>query len=327
MIRRSVVSGTGSCLPQRKVSNAGLVEEKGIDSSDGWITQRTGIRCRHVAEECLLTSDLALMAAQRALAAAGMEAGQIDLIILATTTPDHTFPATAVRVQAALGLTHGVAFDVQAVCAGFLYALTLADTMIRSGQAKHALVIGAETMTRLLDWSDRSTCVLFGDGAGAVVLSLSEGGEGTSADRGVLATRLRSDGRHYDLLRVDGGPSSTGTTGYIRMQGPEVFRIAVSCLSEILVEILESSLVSIEDIDWLVPHQANKRIIEAVAKRLGISIDKIILTLENHGNTSAASIPLALDVAVADGRIERGQLIALEAIGGGFAWGAGLIRW
>lgn len=319
---RSVIIGTGSHLPRRAVSNDEL--SKTVDTTDEWIVERTGIRNRHIAGDDETTSSLATEAARKAIAAAGIEAGSIDLIVLATATPDQTFPATATIVQDALGCNGGIAFDVAAVCSGFLYAVGVADAMIRAGSAKRALVIGAETFSRILDWEDRATCVLFGDGAGAIVL---EGREETGdKPRGVLATRLHADGAHNQLLYVDGGPSTTGTVGHLRMKGREVFKHAVINLSSVLGEVLgEAGLVN-EDIDWLVPHQANARILDATAKKLGIPKDKVVITVDRHANTSAASVPLALDTAIADGRIKPGDLVMLEAMGGGFTWGASLIR-
>lgn len=319
---RSVIIGTGSHLPRRAVSNDEL--SKTVDTTDEWIVERTGIRNRHIAGDDETTSSLATEAARKAIAAAGIEAGSIDLIVLATATPDQTFPATATIVQDALGCNGGIAFDVAAVCSGFLYAVGIADAMIRAGSAKRALVIGAETFSRILDWEDRATCVLFGDGAGAIVL---EGREETGdKPRGVLATRLHADGAHNQLLYVDGGPSTTGTVGHLRMKGREVFKHAVINLSSVLGEVLgEAGLVN-EDIDWLVPHQANARILDATAKKLGIPKDKVVITVDRHANTSAASVPLALDTAIADGRIKPGDLVMLEAMGGGFTWGASLIR-
>lgn len=321
---RSVVAGCGSYLPERILTNADLA--KMVDTSDDWIIERTGIRQRHIAADGEKTSDLALKAAQAALAHAGMTADEIDLIVLATATPDETFPATACRVQAGLGMTRGFAFDVQAVCSGFVYALATADNFIKAGQAKAALVIGAETFSRILDWTDRTTCVLFADGAGALVLRAEEG-EGSNADRGVLTTHLHSDGRHHDLLYVDGGPSSTQTTGHLRMLGKEVFRHAVVNLADVVKETLDAVGMPSSEIDWLVPHQANKRIIDGTARKLGLSTDRVVLTVDRHGNTSAASVPLALAEAVADGRIKQGQVVLLEAMGGGFTWGSALVRW
>ncbi len=324
MVRRSVVAGCGSYLPDQVLTNHELAQR--VDTSDEWIVQRTGITQRHIAAEGEKTSDLALAASRRALAAAGMGADEVDLIVLATATPDETFPSTATRVQAALGMTRGAAFDVQAVCSGFVYALNIADNFLRLGQAQTALVIGAETFSRILDWNDRTTCVLFGDGAGAVVLR-AEDGTGGSSDRGVLSNCIHSDGRQHDLLYVDGGPSSTGTVGYLRMEGQEVFKHAVRHLSTVIDEALELAGLGSEDVDWLVPHQANKRIIASTARKLGLPEEKIVMTIERHANTSAASIPLALSVAVDDGRVRRGDLVVLEAMGGGFTWGASVVRW
>ena len=316
--------GTGSALPRRVVTNAELSER--VDTSDEWITARTGIRQRHVAEPDETTATLATAAARAALADAGIEASTIGLIVLATATPDNTFPATATKVQAALGCNGCVAFDVAAVCSGFLYALSVADSLLRTGMASRALVIGAETFSRILDWEDRTTCVLFGDGAGAVVLE-APSGEASAADApGIIATRLHADGAHHDLLYVDGGPSTTQTTGHVRMKGPEVFRRAVVNLAEVLREVLEEAGLVADDIDWVVPHQANARILDATARKLGIAADKVIVTVQDHANTSAASVPLALDVARKDGRIRPGDLVMLEAMGGGFTWGASLIR-
>jgi 3-oxoacyl-[acyl-carrier-protein] synthase-3 len=319
---RSVVLGCGSYLPQRVLTNAELATR--IDTSDEWIVQRTGIRQRHIAAEGEFTSHLAINAARAALADAGVDAQSIDLIVLATSTPDNTFPATAVAVQAALGIHHGAAFDLQAVCTGFVYALATADNFLRLGTYKRALVIGAETFSRILDWNDRGTCVLFGDGAGAVVL---EAQPGTSSDRGVLTTHLRSDGRHKAKLYVDGGPSATQTVGHLRMEGREVFKHAVGMITDVIVDAFKATGASAEDIDWFVPHQANKRIIDASAHKLHIAPQKVVLTVDLHGNTSAASIPLALSVAVKDGRIKKGDLVLLEAMGGGFTWGSALVRW
>jgi 3-oxoacyl-[acyl-carrier-protein] synthase-3 len=321
---RTVVRGIGSYLPEKRVTNQDLV--KIIDTSDEWIVQRTGIRARHIAADGEKTSDLATMAARRALEAAELEPSAIDLIILATSTPDNTFPATATTVQANLGITGGAAFDVQAVCTGFVYGLTIADTFLRSGSVKHALVIGAETYSRILDWSDRTTCVLFGDGAGAAVVEATMG-EGSIQDRGVLASRLRSDGRHKSKLFVDGGPSTNGLAGKLRMDGKEVFKLAVGMVPQIIHDTLDDVGLPFEAIDWFVPHQANRRIIDATAEKLGIPSSKVVLTVDQHANTSAASIPLALDVAVKDGRIKVGDMVLLEAMGGGFTWGATLIRW
>ncbi|MCW2309970.1 3-oxoacyl-[acyl-carrier-protein] synthase-3 [Rhodobium gokarnense] len=322
-LRRSIVKGCGSYLPEKALTNDDLA--KFVDTSDEWITQRTGIKERHIAAEGEWTSDLAHIAARRALEHAGMAPEEIDLIVLATSTPDNTFPAAAVSVQAKLGITEGFAFDVQAVCSGFVYALATADAYIRSGMSTRALVIGAETFSRILDWEDRTTCVLFGDGAGALVL---EAAEGDAADgRGVLSSQLRSDGRHKEKLYVDGGPSSTGTVGHVRMEGREVFRHAVGMIADVIEAVLAAENVTAEDLDWFVPHQANRRIIDASAKKLHIAPEKVVTTVEGHGNTSAASIPLALDVAVRDGRIKQGDLVLLEAMGGGFTWGASLVRW
>ena len=324
MIRRSVVLGCGSYLPKTILKNDELA--KRIDTSDEWIVKRTGIKQRHIAAEGEKTSDLALASALEALKEAGLEASAIDLVIVATTTPDNTFPATAVKVQALLGITHGFAFDVQAVCSGFVYALAVADNFIRLGQVKNALVIGAETFSRLLDWTDRGTCVLFGDGAGAIVLG-SEEGKGDKTDRGVLSTHLHSDGRHYDLLYAEGGPGSTGKIGHVKMEGQEVFRHAVVHLSEVVDEALAANHLKPEEIDWLVPHQANQRIIEGTAKKLNMPHDRVVLTIAEHANTSAASIPLALAAAAKDGRLKPGQIVLLDAMGGGFTWGAAVIRW
>jgi 3-oxoacyl-[acyl-carrier-protein] synthase-3 len=323
-IIRSVVTGCGSYLPERRVTNDDL--SKTVDTTDEWIVERTGIHARHIAADGELTSDLALNAAKNAIKDAGIDAQEIDMIVMGTTTPDNTFPATAVTVQKALGLHHGFAFDVQAVCSGFVYALTVADSLIRTGQSKTCLVIGAETFSRLLDWEDRTTCVLFGDGAGAVVLKASEG-EGTNADRGVLTAHLHSDGNHKEKLYVDGGPSSTGTVGHVRMEGREVFRHAVVNIAETIKEALAATDLTVDDIDWFVPHQANKRILDGTAKRIGLPPEKVVMTVGEHGNTSAASVPLALDTAVKDGRIKKGDLVLLEAMGGGFTWGSVLLRW
>ena len=316
---RSVITGTGSALPVRRVSNAELAET--VDTTDDWIVERTGIRFRHLAGDGETTATLATGAARAALAAAGLDASAIDLIVLATATPDQTFPATATKVQAALGINDCVAFDVAAVCSGFLYALHVADSLIRTGAARRALVIGAETFSRILDWEDRTTCVLFGDGAGAIVLEGQEGG-----DRGILYSRLHADGRHNELLYVDGGPSTTGTVGKLRMKGREVFRHAVVNLAAVMEEVLASANLTPGDVDWVVPHQANARILDATARKLGLPGEKVIMTVDQHANTSAASVPLALDVAVRDGRIQRGDLLVLEAMGGGFTWGAALVR-
>ncbi|MBB3974321.1 beta-ketoacyl-ACP synthase 3 [Hansschlegelia beijingensis] len=321
---RSVVKGCGSYLPAEILTNDDLA--KTVDTSDEWIVQRTGIRSRHIAAPGEMTSDLATAAAKAALADAGLDASDIDLIVLGTSTPDNTFPATATSVQAALGITNGFAFDVQAVCSGFVYSLAIADKFLTSGQHRRALVIGAETFSRILDWTDRTTCVLFGDGAGAVVLEAVEQA-GTSEDRGVLTTHLRSDGRHKAKLFVDGGPSSTGTTGHVRMEGREVFRHAVGMITDVIHDAFEATGESAETIDWFVPHQANRRIIDASAQKLGIAPEKVVVTVDHHGNTSAASIPLALAEARADGRIAEGDLVLLEAMGGGFTWGSALLRW
>lgn len=319
MTRRAAIIGTGSALPKRIVTNSELAET--VETSDEWIVERTGIRARHIAGPDETTATLATEAAQKALEAAGIDAGQIDLIVLATATPDQTFPATATKVQAALGIDDCVAFDVQAVCSGFLYAISVAESMVRGGGANRAIVIGAETFSRILDWEDRNTCVLFGDGAGAVVLEAQDG------DRGILSTKLHADGRHNELLYVDGGPSTTGTVGKVRMKGREVFRHAVVNLANVLGETLGAAGLSADAIDWLVPHQANARILDATAKKLGLSPDKVVVTVDRHANTSAASVPLALDVAVRDGRIQRGDIVVLEAMGGGFTWGAAAVRW
>ena len=320
MSRRSAVLGVGSALPRRRVTNAEL--EAQIDTSDQWIVERTGIRSRYLAGEGETTATLATDAARKALAHAGVEASEIGLIVLATATPDQTFPSSATKVQAALGIDDCVAFDVHAVCTGFLYALTVADSMLRSGSAEKALVIGAETFSRILDWEDRGTCVLFGDGAGALVLGAEEG-----SDRGILATKLHADGRHNDLLFVDGGPSTTGTVGKLRMKGREVFRHAVVNLAGVLTEVLGEAGLGADEVDWVVPHQANARILEATARKLGLPSAKVIVTVDEHANTSAASVPLAFDVAIRDGRIKRGDLIVLEAMGGGFTWGAAALRY
>jgi 3-oxoacyl-[acyl-carrier-protein] synthase III len=315
---RAVIKGTGSALPRNRVSNAELAAR--VDTSDEWITERTGIKFRHIAESDETTATLATDASRKALAAAGMTADDIDLIIVATATPDQTFPASATIVQHALGCNGGVAFDVAAVCSGFLYAFSVAESMIRAGSAKIALVIGSETFSRILDWEDRATCVLFGDGAGAVVLS------GEVGIHGALATRLHADGKHNELLYVDGGPSTTGTVGKLRMKGREVFRHAVTNLANVMTETLEAADIAPEDVDWVVPHQANARIIDATAKKLGLDPNKVVLTVDQHANTSAASVPLALDVAVRDGRIKQGDIVVLEAMGGGFTWGASVVR-
>ena len=321
MTLRSVLIGTGSALPVRAVSNAELAET--VDTSDDWIVERTGIRNRHIAGKGETTSTLATEAARRALTAAGLEPSDIGLIVLATATPDQTFPASATQVQHALGCNGGVAFDVAAVCSGFLYALGVADSLLRTGMSKRALVIGAETFSRILDWEDRTTCVLFGDGAGAVVLEAREVAEDGP---GILLTRLHADGAHNGLLYVDGGPSTTGTVGHVRMKGPEVFRHAVVNLAQVLREVLAELDLTPADIDWVVPHQANQRILDATARKLGLPPEKVIVTVDRHANTSAASVPLALDTAVRDGRIKPGDLVMLEAMGGGFTWGASLLR-
>jgi 3-oxoacyl-[acyl-carrier-protein] synthase-3 len=322
---RSVILGTGSALPARRVSNAELAES--VDTSDEWITERTGIKFRHIAAPEETTSTLAIGAARAALDAAGLTGLDIDLIVLATATPDHTFPATATKVQAAIGMTGGIAFDVAAVCSGFLYALSVADSMLRTGMARKALVIGAETFSRILDWEDRGTCVLFGDGAGAIVLGLETAAAGDTAARGILTTELHSDGRHHDLLYVDGGPSTTGTVGKVRMKGREVFRHAVVNLAEVMEQVLHRLGLTSADIDWVVPHQANARILDATARKLNLPPEKVVVTVDQHANTSAASVPLALDTAVRDGRIQRGDLLVLEAMGGGLTWGAAVIRY
>ena len=320
MTRRAILAGTGSALPRTRVSNAELARR--VDTSDEWIVERTGIRFRHIAEPDETTATLGADAAKQALAAAGLEPSDIGLIIVATATPDNTFPASATKVQALLGVPDCIAFDVAAVCSGFLYAVSVADSMLRTGAAKHALVIGSETFSRILDWEDRTTCVLFGDGAGAIVLSAEE----VADDRGILATRLHAEGKYADMLYVDGGPSTTGTVGHVRMQGREVFRHAVTNLASVLGEVMGDVGLSAADIDWVVPHQANKRIIDATAKKLGLPAERVVLTVDQHANTSAASVPLALDLAVRDGRIKRGDLVVLEAMGGGFTWGAAVLR-
>jgi 3-oxoacyl-[acyl-carrier-protein] synthase-3 len=320
---RSVVLGCGSYLPQQILTNAELAAR--IDTSDEWIVQRTGIRQRHIAAEGEFTSHLAINAARAALADAGIDAQSIDLIVLGTSTPDNTFPATAVSIQASLGITHGAAFDLQAVCSGFVYGLSVADALLRSGQFKRALLIGAETFSRILDWTDRTTCVLFGDGAGAVVLEAQEQ-SGKVTDRGVLTTHLRSDGRHKNKLYVDGGPSSTQTVGHLRMEGKEVFRHAVAMITDVVEDAFKATGYSAKDIDWFVPHQANKRIIDGSVHKLGIDPAKVVITVDKHGNTSAASIPLALCAGIADGRVKPGDLVMFEAMGGGFTWGAALVR-
>ncbi|MCC0013027.1 MAG: ketoacyl-ACP synthase III [Rhodobiaceae bacterium] len=320
---RSVVRGTGSYLPARVLTNAAM--ESMVATSDAWIRQRTGIGARHIAAEGEYTSDLATAAAKAALESAGIDASEIDLIVLATATPDLTFPATAVTVQERLGIEQGFAFDLQAVCSGFVYALTNADALLKAGQAKKALVIGAETFSRILDWSDRTTCVLFGDGAGAVVLEAVE--ESEAGGRGLLSCDLRADGRFRDKLYVDGGPSTTQTAGHLRMEGREVFKQAVGLVHGVVERTLQKAGVTADDLDWFVPHQANRRIIDATARKFDWPEEKIVVTVEGHGNTSAASIPLALDVAVRDGRIKQGDLVLVEALGGGFTWGAALVRW
>jgi 3-oxoacyl-[acyl-carrier-protein] synthase III len=323
-VLRSVVLGCGSYLPTRILTNAELARM--VDTSDEWITQRTGIRARHIAADGETTSDMALKAARAALDAAGVDAQSIDLIVLATSTPDNTFPASAVAVQAGLGITQGAAFDLQAVCSGFVFALTTVDSLLKTAAFKRALVIGSETFSRILDWKDRGTCVLFGDGAGAMVIE-AQMQPGTREDRGILTSHLRSDGRHKGKLYVDGGPSSTMTVGHLRMEGRAVFKHAVAMVSDVIEDAFKATGYTAEDVDWFVPHQANKRIIDDTAKKLGLAPEKVVLTVDRHGNTSAASIPLALSVAVADGRIKRGDLVMLEAMGGGFTWGATLLRW
>jgi 3-oxoacyl-[acyl-carrier-protein] synthase-3 len=322
-MRRSVIRGVGSYLPARVVTNAELATR--IDTSDEWITQRTGIRQRHCAAEGETTSVLATRAAEAALAHAGCTAADIDLIVLATATPDYTFPSTATQVQFNLGITRGAAFDVAAVCSGFVFALATADKFVSTGAFNRALVIGAETFSRILDWNDRTTCVLFGDGAGAVVIEAGEG-KGDIADRGVLTSHLRSDGRHREKLYVDGGPSTTQTAGHLRMLGNQVFKHAVGMITDVIEDAFVATGLNAETIDWFVPHQANERIITASAEKLGIAMDKVVVTVDRHGNTSAASIPLALDTAVKDGRIRQGQTVLFEAMGGGFTWGSALVR-
>ena len=319
MSLRSVVAGTGSALPKRRVDNAELADK--VDTSDQWIVERTGIRSRYIAGEGETTASLATDAARKALEDAGIPASEIDLIVLATATPDQTFPSSATKVQAALGIDDCVAFDVHAVCTGFLYAVSVADALLRAGNGRAALVIGAETFSRILDWEDRTTCVLFGDGAGALVLQAEEG------ESGILATRLHADGRHNDLLFVDGGPSTTGTVGKLRMKGREVFRHAVVNLADVMGEVLGAAGLSADEVDWVVPHQANARILDATAKKLGLPSEKVVVTVDQHANTSAASVPLALDAAVRDGRIKRGDIVVLEAMGGGFTWGAAVLRY
>jgi 3-oxoacyl-[acyl-carrier-protein] synthase-3 len=323
-VRRSVVLGCGSYLPNQVLTNADLARK--VDTSDEWIVQRTGIHERRIAAPGEFTSHMAANAARAALAHAHLDAQAIDLIVLATSTPDNTFPSTATAVQAELGITQGAAFDLQAVCSGFVYALATADALLRSGTFSRALVIGSETFSRILDWTDRTTCVLFGDGAGAVVLEAQEESGGRD-DRGVLAVRLRSDGRHKSKLFVDGGPSSTGTVGHLRMEGKEVFRHAVAMITDVIEDVFKATGYRVDDIDWFIPHQANKRIIDGSAHKLGIAPAKVVTTVDRHGNTSAASIPLALADAVADRRIKRGDLLLLEAMGGGFTWAAALVRW
>ena len=323
MTLRSVVRGVGAYLPEKIVTNAELA--KTVDTTDEWIVERSGIKKRHIAADGQKTSDLAIAAVTKALAHAGMDGKDIDLFVVATATPDQTFPATAARVQAALGRPGVPSFDIQAVCSGFVYALAVADNFIKAGQAKTAVVVGAEIFSRILDWTDRTTCVLFGDGAGAVVFAAEEG-KGETSDRGVLSTHLHSDGRHHDMLYVDGGPSTTQTTGHVRMKGKEVFRHAVVNLADAVTEALAANKVSISDIDWLVPHQANKRILDSTAHKLGLDPAKVIVTVDQHANTSAASIPLALAAGVDDGRIKSGDLVILEAMGGGFTWGSALVR-
>ena len=321
---RSVVRGVGKSLPRRVLTNEELSRQ--VDTSDDWIVQRTGIRQRYIAGDDETTASLGEAAARAALKAANLSPGDIDLIVLATSTPNNTFPATAVEIQERLGMRHGFAFDMQAVCSGFVYAVSVADLHIRGGMAKRALVIGSETFSRILDWTDRTTCVLFGDGAGAIVLEAAEG-EGTTADRGIITSSLRSDGSHRDKLFVDGGPSTTGTVGHLRMEGREVFKHAVGMITDVVEATFEAAGITSGDLDWFVPHQANLRIIDASAKKLGIDPAKVVATVSQHGNTSAASVPLALSTAVDDGRIKQGDLVLLEAMGGGFTWGAVLIRW
>jgi len=323
-VLRSQVAGVGAYLPSRIVTNAELAQK--LDTSDDWIRERTGIRERRIAADGELTSDLSIAASQEALRAAGLNASAIDLIVLATATPDETFPATATTVQARLGITRGAAFDIQAVCSGFVYAIATADNFIKAGQAKNVLVIGAETFSRIIDWSDRTTAVLFGDGAGALVLTAAQG-QGTTKDRGVLSTHLFSDGRHHDLLYVDGGPSKTMTTGHLRMEGREVFRHAVANMADAIDLAIKTNGMSAADIDWFVPHQANQRILDATARKVGVHPSRVVSTVAQHANTSAASVPLALVAAVNDGRIKRENLVLLEAMGGGFTWGSALIRW
>ncbi|HYN00602.1 MAG TPA: beta-ketoacyl-ACP synthase III [Aestuariivirgaceae bacterium] len=322
--RRSVILGCGSYLPQKTLTNAELAQQ--VDTTDEWIVQRTGIRERRIAAADELTSDLAVLAAKAALETAGLSPQDIDLIVVATSTPDNTFPASAVSVQSALGIHHGAAFDLQAVCSGFVFGLATVDGLLQAGSFKRALLIGAETFSRIIDWQDRTTCVLFGDGAGAIVLEAQEL-TGSREDRGVLTTHLRSDGRHKNKLYVDGGPSSTGTVGHLRMEGKEVFKHAVAMITDVVTDAFTATGYTADDIDWFVPHQANKRIIDGSAHKLGIAPEKVVTTVDRHGNTSAASIPLALDVARKDGRLKPGDLVLLEAMGGGFTWGAALVRW
>lgn len=322
MTLRAVITGTGKALPARRVSNAELAEQ--VDTTDDWIVERTGIRFRYIAGTDETTGTLATAAAREAMDAAGLEPGDIDLIVLATATPDQTFPATATKVQAALGIADCVAFDVAAVCSGFLYAVQIADSMLRAGTHRRALVIGAETFSRILDWEDRTTCVLFGDGAGAIVLEAQESDSETG--RGILSTKLHADGRHNGLLYVDGGPSTTGTVGKLRMKGREVFRHAVVNLAQVMEEALVAAGKTASDVDWVVPHQANARILDATARKLDLPAEKVVMTVDIHANTSAASVPLALDTAVRDGRIRKGDLVVLEAMGGGFTWGAAVVR-
>ncbi|WP_320142566.1 beta-ketoacyl-ACP synthase III [uncultured Cohaesibacter sp.] len=323
-VTRSVIVGSGSYLPKKIVTNEDLT--KFVDTSDEWIRQRTGIEQRHIAEDGEFTSELGYKAAVEAIKSAGIDAQEIDLIICATATPDNTFPATSVSIQNMLDIHHGAAFDLQAVCSGFVFALSTADMYLRCGKAKTALVIGAETFSRILDFEDRTTCVLFGDGAGAVILKAEEG-EGEISDRGILTTHLRSDGRHKEKLYVDGGPSTTQTAGHLRMEGKEVFKHAVGMITDVITDAFEATGLSADDLDWFVPHQANKRIIDASARKMNIAPEKVVMTVNLHGNTSAASIPLALDAASKDGRIKKGDIVLLEAMGGGFTWGSALLRW
>ncbi len=323
-MKRSVIVGSGAALPRNAVSNGELAKK--VDTSDEWIQQRTGIKQRYIAEPDETTASLGEMAVRDAMADAGVGIEDIDLIICATSTPDNTFPATAVNIQHRLGMKHGAAFDMQAVCSGFVFALTTADSLIMSGQAERVVVVGAETFSRILDWEDRTTCVLFGDGAGAVILE-AQNGVGMSNDRGILTSHLRSDGSHQEKLYVDGGPSTTGTVGYLRMQGREVFKHAVAMITDVIEDAFAATGLSADDIDWFIPHQANRRIIDASAKKLNIAPEKVVLTVDQHGNTSAASIPLAIDVAKKDGRLKQGDLVLFEAMGGGFTWGAVLVRW